>query len=80
MCWYQVSSTTFVCRKPLNQSVCEFSLAYAELFLALAGIFRRFDFELFETTFEDVKMDRDAFVAAARIGSKGVQVLVKGEV
>jgi hypothetical protein len=55
------------------------SLAYAELFLTLAGIIRRFDLELFETTFDDVKMERDAFVAAARVGSKGVRVVVTAE-
>jgi hypothetical protein len=55
------------------------SLAYAELLLTLAGIIRRFDFELFETTFDDVKIERDAFVAAARVGSKGVRVVVKAE-
>jgi hypothetical protein len=55
------------------------SLAYAELYLALAGVFRRFDFELFETTIDDVKIERDAFVAGAKVGSKGVRVRVKAE-
>ncbi|KAF2113499.1 putative cytochrome P450 [Lophiotrema nucula] len=55
------------------------NLAYAELFLTVACVFRRFDIELFETTIHDVKMVRDAFVPAPRIGSKGVRVLVKEE-
>jgi hypothetical protein len=49
------------------------------LYLTLAGVFRRFDFELFETTIDDVKVQRDAFVPAAKLGSKGIRVRVKGE-
>lgn len=55
------------------------NLAYAELFLTIAAVFRRFDLELFETTIDDVKIVRDAFVGAPRAGSKGVRVLVKKE-
>lgn len=55
------------------------SLAYAELYLTLAAIFRRFDLELHETTVEDVLFVRDAFVPAAKLGSKGVRAVVKGE-
>jgi hypothetical protein len=80
MCRYQVSVLPSVFRWYGYEDIdIECSLAYAELFLTLAGIVRRFDFELFETTFDDVKIDRDAFVAAARVGSKGVRVVVKGE-
>lgn len=56
------------------------NLAYAELFLTLAGVFRRYDLELFETTIKDVTMARDAFVPAPKVGSKGVRMLVKREV
>ena len=56
------------------------NLAYAELYLALAGVFRRFDFELFGTTIDDVKMVRDKLVPGAAVGSKGVRVIVKREV
>ena len=48
--------------------------------MTLAGVFRRFDLELFETTIEDVRMVRDAFVPAPRVGSKGVKVLIKEEI
>ncbi|KAF2665445.1 cytochrome P450 [Microthyrium microscopicum] len=53
------------------------NLAYAELFLTIAYVFRHFDFELWETTIEDVKIDRDLFVPASKPGSKGVRLLVK---
>lgn len=56
------------------------SLAYAELFLTLAGVFRRFDLDLYETTISDVKIARDAFVPAPKVGSRGVRVMVKREV
>lgn len=65
------------------------NLAYAELYLALAKVFRRLGsvdvrqpgdegyLELFETTKDDVEMKRDMFLPLAREGSKGVRVLVK---
>ena len=56
------------------------NLAYAELFLAFAGVFRRFDFELFDTTVDDVKLVRDKLVPAAAVESKGIRVIVKREV
>ena len=57
-----------------------YSLAYAELYLVLAGLFRRFEFKLYETTVEDVKMVRDMFVSAPASESKGVRVVIVGEV
>ena len=54
------------------------NLAYAELFLTISTLFSRFDMELFETSLEDVVMERDFFVATPKVGSKGVRVLVKG--
>ena len=56
------------------------SLAYSELYLVLAALFRRFELELYDTTLDDVKMVRDKFVGNARAGSKGVRIVVKGEV
>jgi hypothetical protein len=56
------------------------SLAYSELFLVLAALFRRFDLELFETDVEDVRVLRDKFVGMAGKGSQGVRIIVKGEV
>ncbi|MCJ1402024.1 hypothetical protein MMC11_005243 [Xylographa trunciseda] len=52
-------------------------LAYAELFLTVATIFRRFDMELFETSFEDIEVAHDFFIASMRAASKGLQVMVK---
>jgi cytochrome P450 len=54
------------------------NLAYTEMFLTLAAVFRRLDLELFETSIEDVKIERDFFVAAPRLGSQGVRAIIKG--
>jgi cytochrome P450 len=55
------------------------NLAWAELYLATALVFRRFDMELFETTRRDVDVARDCFVSAPEKGSKGVRIKVLGE-
>jgi cytochrome P450 len=55
------------------------NLAYAELFLALGYIFRRFDMELFETGIEDVRFVRDGFMPMPYQGSKGIRVKIKSE-
>jgi hypothetical protein len=52
------------------------SLAYAEMYLTLATIVRRFDMELYETSIEDVTMVHDFFVAVPKLDSKGVRVKV----
>lgn len=54
------------------------SLAYAEMFLTIASIFRKFDLEMYETTIDDIKIERDLFVASPKLGSKGVRAFVKG--
>ncbi|KFX99303.1 hypothetical protein V490_01849 [Pseudogymnoascus sp. VKM F-3557] len=65
------------------------NLAYAELYIALARIFRaygsegvRFEddvgrLELFETTMSDLELTKDVFIPVAGNGSKGIRVLVK---
>jgi cytochrome P450 len=53
------------------------NLAMSEIYLTLAAIFRRFDFEFFETTREDVDIAHDFFNPQARLDSKGVRVVVK---
>ena len=65
------------------------NLAYAEMKICLAAIFRRFGsesvrmegdegvLELFETGVEDVEVLRDAFVPLAREGSLGVRIRVR---
>jgi len=56
------------------------SLAYAELYLVLAAILRRFDFTLVGTTREDVEAVRDAFVPMPKKSSKGVRVQVHNSI
>ncbi|KAJ6043515.1 cytochrome P450 [Penicillium canescens] len=53
------------------------NLANAEMYLALAHVFRRLDLELFETKRNAVDMDADYFIPVAKAGTKGVRVLVK---
>lgn len=53
------------------------NLARAELFIGLAVLFRRFNFELFDTTREAVDMKADYFLPLPSPTSKGVRVLVK---
>lgn len=65
------------------------NLAYAELYMALARIFRaygsedvRFEddvgyLELHETNMSDVELTKDVFIPVGSDGSKGVRILVK---
>ena len=68
------------------------NLAYAELYMCLAAIFRRFGssgkdgvrdegdegvLELSETDLSDVQIHADCFVPLARVGSQGVQIRLK---
>jgi len=51
-------------------------LAYAELFLATAVIQRRFDTEIFETDRDDIDPLYDFFVAAPKLGSQGMRIMI----
>ncbi|TVY86569.1 Cytochrome P450 monooxygenase [Lachnellula willkommii] len=51
-------------------------LAYAEIYIGLSTLFRRHDFELFETTRRDVDFYAEFLKASPWPGSKGVRVLV----
>lgn len=68
------------------------NLAYAEVYLGLAALFRRFGsagedgvrshgdegvLELFETGLDDVEIHSDSFIPIAKWGSKGVRIKVK---
>ena len=55
------------------------NLANAELHLATATLFRRFDFRLYDTTAQDVTITWDAFVGQFPLESKGVRVKVVAE-
>lgn len=52
------------------------NLAHAEIYFALAYLFRRFNMSLYETTRADVDIEHDFFTAFPRLDSKGVRVLV----
>ena len=52
------------------------NLAHAEINLALAYLFRRFDMTWYETTRADVDIKHDFFTAFPRLDSKGVRVLI----
>jgi hypothetical protein len=55
------------------------SLSYAEQFVALAAVLRRFEMRLYETVRErDVDVVRDCFVGMPHPDSKGVRVEVIG--
>ena len=53
------------------------NLAYAEIYMTLAAVFRRFDFEFFETTRQDADVAHDFFNPQPKKGSRGVRVFVK---
>lgn len=53
-------------------------LAWAELYVSIGNIFRRFDLELYDTTPDDVAVVRDNFSPKANPGSHGVWIKVKG--
>ncbi|KAH8585612.1 cytochrome P450 [Bisporella sp. PMI_857] len=53
------------------------NLAYAEIYILLANLFRCCEMELFETSERDVRFYRDHVVAAARPESSGLRVFIK---
>lgn len=54
----------------------QLSLAYMELFIGLAHIFRKFRFQLYETDKSDVVAIHDFFLPSPKMDSKGVRVKV----
>lgn len=60
-----------------TRSCVGMQLAYAELYIDISTLFRRFDFELFETDRTAVDPFMDTFVPRPKPGTKGVRVLVK---
>lgn len=52
-------------------------LAQAELYITIATLFRRFDFQIWRTTQEDMDIVHDYFVPRPKKDSKGLRVLVK---
>jgi cytochrome P450 len=65
------------------------NLAYAELYMMLAGVFRSYGSSdvmmdddlghlgLFETTIEDIEIQADGMVPLTKVGTQGVRILVK---
>lgn len=53
------------------------NLAYAEIYIGLATLFRRHDLELYETTPRDVEFYTENLIISPWPGSKGVRALVK---
>ncbi|KAK3693065.1 cytochrome P450 [Podospora appendiculata] len=53
------------------------NLAYAELYLALSMVVRRFDWDMYETGLDDVVCKHDFFVAVADLESKGVRAVLR---
>jgi len=55
------------------------NLAYAELYLTLANVFRKFEMRLFDTVRErDVDVSHDFFNPSPKLSSKGMRVTVVG--
>jgi cytochrome P450 len=51
------------------------NLAYAELYLVISSVFRRYDMELFDTVYErDVAVERDGIVGEPTPDSPGIRV------
>ncbi|KAK4210604.1 cytochrome P450 monooxygenase sdnE [Rhypophila decipiens] len=56
------------------------NLAYVEMHLTLAMLFRRFNLELYETDLSDVEIAHDFMVPQPKLSTKGVRVKVTGSV
>jgi hypothetical protein len=52
------------------------SLAWAELFFAMGMMFRRFDYELYQTDESDVRYKYEFITPRVKLDSKGVRVSV----
>jgi cytochrome P450 len=60
-----------------SRSCLGVNLATAELHMCLATLFKRYEFELFETDESDVKLAHDFFLPSAKLDSKGIRVKVR---
>ncbi|KAE8355897.1 cytochrome P450 [Aspergillus coremiiformis] len=59
-----------------TRSCLGINLAFAEMYLTLANVFRNFDFELYETDRSSVDCYRDMFLPHVKPGSQGVRVRI----
>lgn len=69
-------STFRDCSILLMANIHASSLAYAELYLVLAMLVRRYDMELYETTLKNVKFERDFGTPYPDEGNFNVRVRV----
>lgn len=53
------------------------NLAYAEMYITLATLFRGYDMELYQTVKVDVEVAHESHIPQVRKGQKGVRVFVK---
>lgn len=53
------------------------NLAVAEMTIALVTIFRRFNWDLYETTYEDVRIVRDLVAPDVAKTSRGIRATVR---
>ncbi|KAL3440678.1 cytochrome P450 [Aspergillus insuetus] len=60
-----------------TRSCLGLNLAWCELYLVFAALFRFFDFELFETDITDIEFVHDFFIPFPKLDSKGVRVFVR---
>lgn len=60
-----------------HRSCVGLQLAWAELYIGIATLFRRFDLEVYQTDKTDTELARDRFVPRPVAKSKGVRVTVK---
>lgn len=49
----------------------------AEMHMCLSALFRKYQFELFETDESDIKLAHDFFLVSPKLDSKGVRVFAK---
>ncbi|PCG88260.1 Cytochrome P450, E-class, group I [Penicillium occitanis (nom. inval.)] len=60
-----------------TRSCLGLNLAWCELYLVFASVFRFFDLELYETDITDVEFSHDFFLPFPKLDSKGIRVVVK---
>lgn len=59
-----------------SRSCVGINLAYAELYLAMGSVVRRFDWDMYETGLKDIVCKHDFFVPGPDLSSKGVRATI----
>ncbi|KAF2180108.1 cytochrome P450 [Zopfia rhizophila CBS 207.26] len=77
---YKRNNTYFFPFHKGHRNCIGINLAWCQMYLSLAKLFRRFDFELYDVVRErDIDHHRDCFLGEPRDDTKGVRVKVIGE-